>query len=243
MSENVSLVQRVQSAAVALLDDERIREAREAAKYALSIVVHDDESLAEAVQLSLRMVAARKLLKEKRDPYAKVLREAAAALSGVFSADEDAFSNAGKYADEQVKQYHLNQQRERERLQREADERRMKAESEARQREAERRALEAKGVAVPPPPPSAPPVSEFVPPVETKVRVDGGTSSLRWDLKCELENPHECDPAWLTLNRTAAIAWARDRVGGEGLEKKDGSSVVLRGVRYWYEASTHKSGR
>lgn len=243
MSENVSLVKRVETAAIALLDDERIRESREAAKYALSIVVHDEATLAEASQLSLRMVAARKLLKEKRDPYAKVLREATAMLGTVFGPDDEAFAEAGKYADEQVKQYHLAQQRERDRLQREADERRRKAEAEARQREAERKALEAQGVSVPAPPPVAPPVQQYVPPPEVKVRVDGGTTSLRWDLKCELVAPHECEPTWLRLDTTQAIAWARDRVGAEGLEKREGSEIVLRGVRYWYEPGTHKSGR
>jgi hypothetical protein len=80
-----------------------------------------------------------------------------------------------------------------------------------------------------------------VAPPESVRRVTGAgvmvsTSSI---LKCEMVNPHDCDPTWLKLNDALAKDFYRYEVKrGEALgpdEMKE--PVVIKGVKFWYEKS------
>lgn len=93
-----------------------------------------------------------------------------------------------------------------------------------------------------PPPPEAPPI--VAPPA--LVRTSAGSSTAVKRLKCELENPAECDPYWLVLiNTTTPIAafkavLARGDVAEPGFAEKP---VTWRGVRFWYDDGISRSAR
>lgn len=233
MSES-ALVKRVEDVTSAAVADERIAAGLESAKYALSVRVDDGESEEQAVQMLLNIKKLQKYVADKKRPITEVLKEATARARDIFLGVEDPLAKAAAYLDAQVRDYKLRVQ---------AEQRRAQAEAEKRAAEESRARREAEAAGAAPPAKVPPPPVPFVEPVATATRVAQGTVSLTWRLKGEMVNPHECDPGWLRLDEAAAVAWARDRVGAEGLERAKGSQVTLRGVRFWYEPGTSKTTR
>ena len=243
-----TLVQRVERIALATLNDTKLAGALETARYATSVVVHDAETMEQASKMTLAIVAGKKALAEKKRPLAGAIKAASDMLQSVFRPAEDALKGSGEYLDNQILQHKLKLDREakaaaakleQERLERERQER----EAEAK-RKAEAAAAEAAGRPAPPPPAPKPPAPiPYSAPPAIQTRTEAGTVSLTWRLKCEMVNPREVPEDWLTLDAAQARAWGQAHAAEEGLLKQEGSSVVCRGVRYWYEPDTHKSSR
>ena len=242
------LVQRVERVALATLEDAKLMEALDTAKYAMSVVVHDAETMEQASKMTLAILAGKKALAEKKKPLSVTLKSAADMLASVFRPHETALKAAGEYLDEQILQHKLKLDREARAAAAKAEQERLERERQEREAEAKRKAeaaaAEAAGRPAPPPPAPKPPapVPYSAPPV-VQTRTEAGTVSLTWRLKCEMVNPREVPEDWLTLDAAQARAWGQSHAAEEGLLKQEGSSVVCRGVRYWYEPDTHKSSR
>lgn len=241
--QQTSLAQRVTAVATDAVNDEAIRAGLEHAKYALSCVVTDPASLEQASQIALNLVTAKKALAAKKKPITSALTAARDAVVAVFGPVEAQIAEAEKYNDNQINGYQAKLRREAEAERVRLENERIAAEREARRLEDERKKLEAQGVVVPPPPPAPPPIQTYAPPAETKVRTEAGTVSTRWTLEFEMVNAREVPEDWLLLDGKQARAWGQTHAEAEGLVKKDGASIVHRGVRYWYEPDVHKSGR
>lgn len=243
-----TLVQRVERVALATLNDTKLAEALDTARYAMSVVVHDAETQEQASKMTLAILAGKKVLTEKKKPLAGAIKAASDMLANVFRTPESALKAAEDYLDRQLLDYKLKLEREARAAQAKVEQERLERERQEREAEAKRRAeaaaAEAAGRPAPPPPAPKPPAPvAYVPPAVMQTRTEGGTVSIAWRLKCEMVAPREVPEDWLVLDAAQARAWGQAHAAEEGLKKEEGSSITHRGVRYWYEPDTHKSSR
>ena len=230
-----SLVVTVRGLAAQAVQSEQVKRALEVAKNSRGIILASDAEAMENVDSTKLIVGGAKALGAAKDNVLAIPKAMVAAVNAVCKPLEDALAAGKKSRDDAALAYRQVKaaefERERLRQQREVEALAQKAR--------EQQALTN---------PFEDPEEEVVPleipttPINPPSMVRGGSGSQVFSkvLTCELVNPHECDPSWLTLNNAAAKVWFRAKVKvgdcvdpGEGVEK----AVTERGVRFWFSVS------
>lgn len=220
MSDNNGLVRAASAMSVAALNNHDVERAVAVAGDVLTIVVTDEESKGAAVAALLALQRGVKALDAGKQPISAAVRKFNDTVAAEFAVKSDPIKQAIGYLDAQVKAYLREQMLERERVARREEAKAAKAAAAAAD----------PGASVGPPP-----VITFVEPVATNLRSDDGRVSMSHVLKVELANQYEVPEGLLELT-PAARKWVADRIKrGDVMVRKDGTPVVVDGIKVWYE--------
>jgi len=209
--------------AAAALSSPDIKAAVDAAPYAMSIVVTDEESKQAAVAALVELQRGVKAAAEGKKPITAAIKRINAVVSEQYEAVLGPVAGAVAYLENQIKTRMLAE---------EAEKRRLARAEEIRQAEARKRAIEAERSGRPAPPPVP---QRFIEEVRTTAKADGGRVSMSHRLKVEIANVHEVNPDFLVLAPGVAAEMTRRVASGQVEVPKDGTKVYFSGLQLWYE--------